>query len=102
MKKLYRDMTWDEKLAEPSMIEYRELYAKYVTKQDIGTVVLAIGGKNLLNSNDPHFNDIPLVKWDALVPTVMRPGLAKSQCVCILKEAARLWVEEQKAGELAK
>ena len=68
----------------------------------IHTVVTHIGRDNIAASDDPHFNDIPLKKWDALQPAVMatcgrslrdangNAGVSLSDCVCVLKAAAHI------------
>ena len=43
----------------------------------------------LRQSNDPHFNDIPLQRWDARHPVSRRVPLTLSESVCILKAYAR-------------
>lgn len=43
-----------------------EYYAQFVTQEVKYAVDQQIGRDAILKSNDPHFNDIPLVKWDYL------------------------------------
>ena len=43
-----------------------EYYRQYITDYLRDEVLLAIGCSNILNSTDPHLNDIPLSKWDSL------------------------------------
>jgi len=83
---------------------HREYYAQFVTEGVLELVTRGIGIERLLMSTDPHLNDIPLAKWDALVPflgtsvrTLLRQagegGMTLGVGVCILKEAARQFVE---------
>jgi len=77
---------------------HREYYAQFVNSAITDRVINAFGAERICNSEDPHFNDIPLARWDVLLIPVpawinkkMRelgdyPTLAG--CVCILKEAA--------------
>jgi hypothetical protein len=78
-----------------------EYYGQFVTDGFISTVCNIIGKKKILESTDPHLNDIPLTKWDAIVHNRMLPlgtgekmkeagdYLTPSGGVCIAKCAAR-------------
>ncbi len=80
---------------------HRAYYAQFVTSEVRNLVSRCIGDDKVKASKDPHFNDIPLAKWDriidhhhvaASVNTAMRemgdyPTAAG--CVCVLKEAAQ-------------
>lgn len=79
---------------------HREYYAQFVTEQTKAVVARSIGLKAIKKSVDPHFNDIPLVKWDILVGAIGAsfPGSLMEQAgdyytlggaVCIAKEAAQ-------------
>lgn len=76
---------------------HRKYYAQYVTDYVRGLVASRIGLEAIKNSKNEHFNDIPLPKWDALVPhlgaskALISNGdwLSLSTGVCIAKEAAR-------------
>lgn len=83
---------------------HRQYYAQFVTQGIIDRVLRGIGKEKIINSTDEHLNDIPLQKWDCLLPTFpssiankMRecgdhPTLAGAVCIC--KEAARQIQEE--------
>ena len=52
-------------------------------------------------AEDRHLNNIPLKKWDNLAPiarhNLLRIGInsiSLSDCVCLMKAAARRWVQE--------
>jgi hypothetical protein len=69
-----------------------EYYGQFVTPAIVALVERSIGRKRILNSKDPHFNDIELVMWDNLeVPlrAMATTRLALSDAVCIAKRAAR-------------
>lgn len=82
---------------------HRAYYAQFVNAATIGSVVSHIGRALLLQSKDPHLNDIPLDKWDrvgAYMPmdvTFRSVGdyATKAGLVCVAKEAARQWIESQ-------
>ena len=86
---------------------FRKYYGQFVTPRTISRVVNSIGEKALLASTDPHMNDIPLGRWDLLVPGLPgSAGFAKagdyytvSNGVCLAKEAARQYVESVKAAK---
>lgn len=96
---------------------HRKYHGQFVNEEIKRTVLLVIGREAILNSEDYHFNDIPLRKWDAMsgyraypthafkppqeVVNSMCRALGKktvvvspSDCVCIYKEAARQIKEE--------
>jgi len=94
---------------------HRAFYAQFVTPATLELVESRIGLKAIQSSNDPHFNDIPLAKWDAIwirrignrmriYPGAIVEALLKeagennsaSTGVCILKEAAQQ-IKERKA-----
>lgn len=81
-------------------VSLSEYYSQFLDTDLASRIVSAIGESKILKSEDPHFNDIPLRKWDALLPLVQysnAPTLLKeagdyltlSGAVCIAKEAAR-------------
>ena len=84
------------------MAEHRAYFAQFVTPAITSRVLQGIGGPALLKSTDKHLNDIPLVKWDRLVDHLpvankMKEAgdyLTLAGGVCILKEAARQWIEK--------
>ena len=43
-----------------------DYYGQFVNEFRKATVARIIGTDNIKNSKDPHFNDIPLHKWDSL------------------------------------
>lgn len=84
---------------------HRKYFGQFVNSGTIARVVNAIGKDKILNSTDPHMNDIPLVLWDRLTPQLPgSAGFAKagdyytlSNGVCLAKEAARQWKEQQES-----
>ena len=79
---------------------HREYYAQFVSGATIRRVETHIGREKIINSTDPHFNDIPLVLWDRLCSGLVPHDLGSkmratgdyptlSGLVCIAKEAAR-------------
>jgi hypothetical protein len=78
---------------------HRNYYGQFVTQQVLSRVMSYIGSSVIVKSKDPHFNDIPLARWDAMFPTC--PGdinnamracgdyPTKAGLVCIAKEAAK-------------
>lgn len=89
---------------EAAQAAHRRYYGQFVNQRTIDYVVRAIGSDALLASTDPHFNDIPLSKWDNLVPrlplaaSLRDAGDYMTLCggVCIAKEAARQYVESKR------
>lgn len=79
----------------------RSYFGQFVKQRTINRVVSAIGVKRLEASTCPHFNDIPLERWDALVRGLPLAIPVKatgtfytiSKGVCIAKEAARQYLE---------
>lgn len=81
---------------------HRAYYRQFVTSKVIALVETTIGEGPLLASQDPHFNDIPLAKWDRLHYTLSMDSDVRAKVrdcndtwslgtsVCILKEAARI------------
>lgn len=90
-------MTRQEYLADRSPDAHQKYYGQFVTKSILSTVSIRIGKQRILDSKDPHFNDIPLKEWDALPATKSmvdkmaecKDFLTLSGKVCIYKEAAR-------------
>lgn len=88
---------------------HREYYAQYVDHPTKQLVLRTIGFNALIDSNNKHFNDIPLRRWDGLVKRLSQKVVDKLKAngdylslgvgVCILKEAARQLVEEEKAKQ---
>ncbi len=81
---------------------HREYYGQFVNAGTKARVLSGIGLEALKKSTDPHFNDIPLHKWDRLVPKCPgSAGFAKAgdyytlaDGVSLLKEAARQILED--------
>jgi hypothetical protein len=76
-----------------NICSHREYYAQFVT-EPIKAIVNHNLGNEIIASNDEHFNDIPLCKWDNLSSHV---STGDSLCakVCILKECAKQIKEQQ-------
>lgn len=85
---------------------HREYYGQFVTKETIARVVRHIGKDRLLKSADEHLNDIPLELWDMLPLFSSQfkwfeeagDWVSLSSQVCVNKEAARQFIEREKAG----
>lgn len=93
-------------------VDHQTYYAQFVNEAVLGVVRSAIGVKAIKSSTDPHFNDIPLHRWDNIEPLIRQSidtGLFKacnnttygeehrdkflwslSNGVCIAKAAARI------------
>jgi len=83
-------------------VTHDEFYSQFVTPSLISMIKNRIGRSRILTSTDRHFNDIPLREWDALVQFVRTSvgskisraneggGTSISDCICVLKQAARL------------
>ena len=81
---------------------YEEYYSQFVDHNIKDLVIRSIGLHIIKNSTDPHFNDIPLEKWDRLESSIRSicgkaiseantgGGVSLSDCVCIAKQAARM------------
>ncbi|MDB5716130.1 MAG: hypothetical protein JWO15_3527 [Sphingomonadales bacterium] len=82
-----------------SQERHNKYYGQYVTDLIKQLVSSHIGVDRIRDSIDPAFNDIPLKRWDALVPLLPRSAvyqlsengdfLSLGTGVCILKAAAR-------------
>lgn len=98
-------------------VDHQAYYGQFATESVVRMVEMFIGKDAVINSTDPSFNDIPLAKWDALsgyhlatdkartnIPTAHLvalsnmfmqapenavPSISLSDCVSILKAAAR-------------
>lgn len=87
---------------EEKMDLHRVFYAQFVTDTHKKTVARLIGVEKILASEDPHFNDIPLEKWETIKPPLgtskkiedLGSWLTVSHIVCINKEAARQLKEQ--------
>lgn len=93
-----------DRLAE----HHRRYYAQFVTPEVRLLLTRFFPVHELLSSTDPHFNDLPLRRWDAAVcwlpkavgDSMRAQGdyLTLGGGVCVLKEAARQAVEQAQAG----
>ena len=82
---------------------HRQYYGQFVNAGTKARVLSGIGLEALKKSTDPHFNDIPLNKWDNLVLHCPgSSGFAKAGDyytlaggVSLLKEAARQILDDR-------
>lgn len=81
---------------------HRRYHAQFVNPSVIARVVAHIGAHNLRASRDPHFNDIPLSRWDGVARNLGPLAVSFASLgdfatiaglVCVAKEAARQFVE---------
>ena len=82
---------------------HRAYYAQFVGPGTVNLIVMQIGADRLMASTDPHFNDIPLDRWDrnhllGRLPLARRLEDAgdyptTAGLLSIAKEAARQFVE---------
>jgi hypothetical protein len=85
---------------------HRRYYGQFVSEATIRRVVQAIGADALRRSTDQHLNDIPLEQWDRLTPHLPLARRFEAAgdyatlagLVCVAKEAARQWLEQQQGG----
>lgn len=102
-------MTRNDYLTAPDQVAaHRRYYAQFVYVTLPRLVAARIGEKELLTAKDKkNLNDIPLNRWDALSELLNTPKINSklkelndfpvlSVRVCILKEAAKQWLEEEK------
>ena len=87
-------------------VSHQEYYAQFVTPNVMHFVRNAIGEGPIRDSQDPHFNDIPLERWDKLHPYILslvgwkiskangRVGVALCDTVCVAKAAAEMIRDE--------
>lgn len=78
---------------------HREYYGQFVSSGVVGLVARRIGIDEIRASKDPHFNDIPLSRWDALhhdIIYIAGPEIKKAaggvgllETVCVAKVAAQ-------------
>jgi hypothetical protein len=81
-------------------VTHEQYYSQFVDYEVVKTVVNYFGDR-ILNSVEPHFNDIPLTQWDQ-VGEIIKPhivgllaranggGVSKSDLVCTAKMAAEM------------
>ena len=89
---------------------HHEYYIQFATKASRDLVLRTIGAEAIMASNDPHFNDIPLKRWDAMHDTlrgtinqrlkgqaenfeIRRFGWSMSDAVCVAKAIAQEYKE---------
>jgi hypothetical protein len=80
-------------------VSHEEYYGQFVDAFVKDKVLRFIGKERIMASIDPHFNDIPLHKWDAVFCVCPSDIIAKLELhgdsvsmaglVCIAKEGAR-------------
>lgn len=94
--------------------DHRTYWSQFVTEAVKSLVLRHIPKEKLLASKDPHFNDIPLQRWDrmhygvpqhvkraisdsnaSMCPPGTPGGYSLSDMTCLLKEAARQIVERE-------
>jgi len=92
---------------EAQAAAHRRFFAQGVTDGLTRLVAQIIGAEAIKASTDRHMNDIPLIRWDRLAPSVRSAALSLnkrtgagsqvslSDCVCLAKEAAKQWKEAQ-------
>lgn len=89
-------------------VSHEQYYGQFVIESTIDLVSRSITVKLITESNDPHFNDIPLYRWDLLSATIFAGRYfnskkftaagdlySPSSGVCIAKEAARQIKEKE-------
>ena len=84
---------------------HREYYAQFVGPLILGAVSARIGVERIMQTSDPHINEIPLYLWDRLHPFIRVHCIERtvalgnsrtwslSDSVCVAKEAARILKE---------
>jgi hypothetical protein len=113
----------DCKINDPEFTEFatknhNDYYRQFVSDQTIQFVINSIGLQRILDSRDPHLNDIPLQVWDDLchysgfsflpVAKLKEAGEVHIKTlgvgVCVLKQAAKMIREqvEQKTNQVRK
>ena len=87
-------------------VSHQEYYAQFVTPGVMNLVRNAIGEGTIRDSQDPHFNDIPLARWDNLHPYILSLvgwkiskanggwGVSLGETVCVAKAAAEMIRDE--------
>lgn len=99
--------------------DHRTYWSQFVTEGVKELVLRHIPKDKLMAAEYPHFNDIPLQRWDrmhvgvpqyvknaicdsnaSMYPPGTEGGYSLSDMVCVLKEAARQIVEREKGVRL--
>ena len=84
---------------------HREYYGQFVCDQVKSWVLRAFTKQELMQSTDPNLNDLPIDRWDRVIPSPVPFTLVSRMTrvgdyatlgglVCIAKEAARQIIEE--------
>jgi hypothetical protein len=93
---------WTRKEFVDGVCTLDEYYAQYIGKSYPTYVANWIGPERILNSTDPHLNDIPLKEWD-MVPMPLgvdkkmreqKDWLTLAGSTCLAKTAARMFKEQ--------
>lgn len=87
---------------------HRRYFGQFVTDGTKYRVLQCIGMDRLMQSTNPHLNDIPLAEWDRLTPKLPGSGgfskagdfYTLANGVCLAKEAARQIIEARKQNEV--
>ena len=94
------------------MTGHREYYGQFVNEAVKRIVMHGIGKNLILQSTDPHMNDIRLPKWDRLKLSIISccggaiskanggGGISLSDTVCVAKEAARQIQEDYSCNDV--
>ena len=81
-------------------VTHAEYYGQFVDSALLSIVAKVIGTARIVESNDPHFNDIAMADWDkagaSIPPRILQnlreaapgAGVSLSDRVCIVKAAA--------------
>lgn len=90
---------------EGRKMEHDEVWTKVVNAIGLSRITRHVPANRdtirvALAAGDQHLNTIPLSRWDmkehaarALLRSVGINVISLSDCVCLLKQAARMWVE---------
>lgn len=81
---------------------FHQYYSQFVTPYVTEVVRMGIGEDIIRASKDVHFNDIPIKRWDELIPRVRHDISVRNEklngtrcvsvceCVCTMKTAAHI------------
>lgn len=85
---------------EDRRLTHRKYYGQLVTPDTVSYVVRVIGADAIKRSTCPHFNDIPLDRWDGLTRFLPHGSFKElgdyatlAGLVCVAKEAAQQYRE---------
>ena len=86
-------------------VTHDQYYNQFVTQDIMDTILVSIGVHSILESTDPHFNDIDLKRWDRcavlLEDKVKWPkddGPSLAGLVCVAKAGAKEFIRIQAKG----